>query len=264
MDITQIRHNWHEPAGFALNRPAGAGEYILLHFHNAVELYFHQEWHNAPSGTLVVFRPNTAHHFISRSPLLHDWIHLTGDVENEIATFGIRVDTMYVMPHPTQITECIARIESEIFAKNDYWQRYVQSVLEEMWIIIAREISGRTTQPVLQETASRLRELRAEMILHPERHWTNEMMAQQLNISVSRLYPLYRRQFSISPGQDLILMRIEKAKNMLMQGMSVAETAEQLGYANVYHFIRQFKQITGITPGKATRKTTIEPFKHEE
>lgn len=59
-------------------------------------------------------------------------------------------------------------------------------------------------------------------------------------------------------------MRIEKAKNMLMQGMSVAETAEQLGYTNVYHFIRQFKQITGITPGKAARKTMIEPIKREE
>jgi len=75
-------------------------------------------------------------------------------------------------------------------------------------------------------------------------------MARRLGVSVSRLYPLYRRLFSISPGKDLILMRVEKAKNMLLQGESVSRTAEAMGYANIYHFIRQFKQITGSSPGK--------------
>ena len=88
------------------------------------------------------------------------------------------------------------------------------------------------------------------MIQHPERAWTNEMMAKRVNISVSRLYPLYRRMFSISPGRDLILMRIEKAKNMLSQGVSVAQVSELLGYGSTFHFIRQFKQETGVTPGR--------------
>lgn len=250
MELRNVRHNWHEPAGFSLNRPHGAGEYIFLHFHTAVELCFDGRWRSAPAGTLVMFGPDTPHGFVSRGPLLHDWMHLAGDVRGAMADFGVDVDEVIVTAQGLQITERIARLESEFFARSAHWERYVQAVLDELWILIAREKSGEMAQPVMQETAARLRQLRAEMILHPERPWTNEMMARRLNISVSRLYPLYRRLFSISPGQDLILMRVEKAKNMLMQGVPVSQAAEQLGYSSTYHFIRQFRQCTGTTPGR--------------
>ena len=250
MEIVRIRHNWHERAGFSLDRMDGAGEYVLIHFHNAVELFFNGDWHNAPAGTLIVFAPDTPHRFVSRAPLLHDWIHLTGDVGAALARFGLQPDTMYQIANRTQITQCVAQLESEFFAHHAHWESFVCALLDQLFIIIVRELTGQAPQPVMQETASDLRELRASMIRHPELPWTNEMMAKSLNISVSRLYPLYRRLFSISPGQDLILMRVEKAKNMLSQGMSVSRTAELLGYSSTYHFIRQFKQVTGLTPGK--------------
>lgn len=250
MQIQRIRHNWHENAGFTLNRLGGAGEYVLIHFQNAVELFFDDQWHDAPAGTLIVFAPHTPHRIISRTPLLHDWIHITGDVAAEMARFGLLPDTMYLIANRTQITQRVAQLESEFFAHHAHWEAFAQSLLDQILIIVARELAGQAPQPVLQETASQLRELRAEMILHPERPWTNERMAKRLNISVSRLYPLYRRLFSISPGQDLILMRVEKAKNMLAQGVAVSRTAELLGYSSTYHFIRQFKQVTGVTPGK--------------
>ena len=149
-----------------------------------------------------------------------------------------------------QITARIARLEAEFFARNTHWELCAESLLQELWITIARQAAGVAAQPVVQETAGHLRELRAEMMQHPEWPWTNEMMAKHVNISVSRLYPLYRRLFSISPGRDLILMRVEKAKNMLSQGVSVAQATELLGYGSSFHFIRQFKQETGVTPGK--------------
>ena len=251
MELRNVRHNWHEAAGFSLNRPEGTGEYILLHFHTAVELSFGgRQQYCAPAGTLVVFGPDTPHGFISHGPLLHDWMHLTGDVRGELAAFGVPVDEPVTIAQGRPVTERIARLESEFFARGLYWERCVRAVLDELWILIAREMGGETERPVAAETAALLRALRAEMILHPERPWTNEMMARQLNISVSRLYPLYRRMFSISPGQDLILMRVEKAKNMLRQGLSVSQIAEQLGYSSTCHFIRQFKQCAGVTPGQ--------------
>ena len=254
MELRNVRHNWHEPAGFRLNRPHGAGEYIFLHFHTPVDLFFDDRRQSAPSGTLAVFGPDTPHGFFSRGPLLHDWMHLAGDVEGPMAEFGVKADELMFIAQGLRITERIARLEAEFLARGMHWERYIQATLDELWILIAREKRGETAQPVMRETAARLRQLRAEMILHPEKPWTNEDMTKWLNVSVSRLYPLYRRLFSISPGQDLILMRVEKAKNMLMQGIPVSQVAELLGYSSTFHFIRQFRQHTGVTPGQWGRK----------
>ena len=81
-----------------------------------------------------------------------------------------------------------------------------------------------------------------------------QKIAAELNLSPSRLHALYKAAFDIAPRQDVILMRVEKAKALLWQNNSVTETAAQLGYASVYHFIRQFRQTTGVSPKQYVRQ----------
>lgn len=250
MDILRIRHSWPEPENFTLNRPKGAKEYVLIHFHNAVEITLDGVCHHTAPGALIIFSPHKPHSFHSRDPLLHDWIHLTGNVADEIGVFGLSPDTLYQPGCNSRITDLIARLEAEFFARRSFCQELTHSLLCELWVLLIRDLSGDVPDPISHKMADQLRTLRAEMLLHPEAEWSNDQMARRLGVSVSRLYPLYRRLFSISPGKDLILMRVEKAKNMLLQGESVAHTAEAMGYTNIYHFIRQFKQITGSSPGK--------------
>ena len=48
---------------------------------------------------------------------------------------------------------------------------------------------------------------------------------------------------------DLIQARIDAAKSALVgSDISVARLAERLGYANVTHFSRQYRQKTGVSP----------------
>ena len=250
MRLERIRHSWRENAGMKLERPEGSGDFVLLHFLTPVSIWFDDQTVKADAGSLIVFSPDMGHGFYSPGTLLHDWMHLTGDVAAALEEVGLKTDTLYQMAQSLQITERVARLEAEFFARNSHWEECIDALLNELWITIARQAAGEIAQLVLRETAGHLRALRAELIQHPEWAWTNEMMARRVNISVSRLYPLYRRLFSISPGRDLILMRIEKAKNMLAQGISVANVSEMLGYGSTFHFIRQFKQETGVTPGQ--------------
>ncbi|MDD6882911.1 MAG: AraC family transcriptional regulator [Eubacteriales bacterium] len=250
MEIQSIRHSWPERAGFTLRRKQGAEEYVLLHFHTPVELYFGHQTHIVAGGTVIVFAPHTPHEFFSPGPLLHDWMHIVGNFDAEMSRFGLAPDTLYSCGCGQRISEIVSLMEGEFFAQRDFWQDMIQARLRELLILLRRDLLGSLPPPVPLETAEKLRALRGEMLMHPERPWTSDSMARRINLSASRLYPLYRRIFSVSPNRDLILMRIEKARNMLRQGESVSRVAEQMGYASPQHFVRQFKQITGISPGQ--------------
>jgi len=247
--ITRIRHRWAEKDGFTLDRPKGAGEYILLHFLTPVELHFSQKTFHLLPGALIVFSPDCPHRFVAKGALLHDWLHITGDVEGLMNQYGLKVNTLYTPELTATISEIVAFLESEYFAQRPFCSELHAAKLTELFIRIAHSISD--TQPKLNirdETAERLRDIRMRILSDPWKQWTIAELASYANISQSRLHALYKNIFGISPKHDLILMRIEKAKQLLTHGETVTEAADQLGYSSVFHFIRQFRQFTGTTP----------------
>ena len=76
-------------------------------------------------------------------------------------------------------------------------------------------------------------------------------MANAVGLSRSRFSVAYKEVFGISPQKDHIRAKISKASYLLSIGtLSLQEISEMCGYSNIYHFIRQFRSATGITPGK--------------
>ena len=80
---------------------------------------------------------------------------------------------------------------------------------------------------------------------------TVKFMADGVGLSESRFFSVYKSFFGISPMDDLINARIDLAKNLLSgSDKKIYAIAQELGYAEVTHFIRQFKKRTGISPSK--------------
>ena len=246
---TRIRHRWAEKDGFTLERPQGASENILLHFLTPVDLTYAGRTVPVQPGSLIMFSAGYAHSFTAKGALLHDWLHITGDVSEMMNRYGLKVNTLYKPDMASAISEMIAFLELEFFAQRPFWPQLCDAKLSELFIRTAHSLAD--TQPkinIRDETVEHLRELRTRILSDPWRSWTIAELAQRANISQSRLHAVYKTVFGISPKHDLILMRIEKAKQILLRGESVSSAAEQLGYSSVYHFIRQFRQFTGTTP----------------
>ncbi len=66
---------------------------------------------------------------------------------------------------------------------------------------------------------------------------------------------LFRQYYDIPPMKYFSRLRIEQAKHYLSEGIPIKAIAENLGYANVHHFTRLFKRVTGLPPAtyRATR-----------
>ncbi len=62
----------------------------------------------------------------------------------------------------------------------------------------------------------------------------------------------------ISPINYIQQLRIKKAKEMLKSDYSkISLIAETVGYSNIYHFSKTFKQITGYSPTEYDKKSNL-------
>lgn len=87
---------------------------------------------------------------------------------------------------------------------------------------------------------------------------SNEVLARECNISEVYFRKLFIKNYGISPRQYIINTRIEKAKQLLADGiLKINEVAEQCGFTNPYHFCRLFKERTGMTCTEYMRNNKI-------
>lgn len=87
---------------------------------------------------------------------------------------------------------------------------------------------------------------------------TNEELAKKCNISEVYFRKLFTKQYGDSPKKHIINLRINKAKQLLTEGvLQISAVAEECGFSNPYHFCRLFKQRTGLTPSGYMKQNKI-------
>ncbi len=82
-----------------------------------------------------------------------------------------------------------------------------------------------------------------------------EDFAKRSFISVSYIKTLFLRYAGISPKTYYNNLRIEEAKKLLLQGMTVSSIADKMNFSSPNHFIRFFKNVTGTTPFQYKKST---------
>jgi transcriptional regulator GlxA family with amidase domain len=76
-------------------------------------------------------------------------------------------------------------------------------------------------------------------------------LAQSVGLSSSRLTHLFTHQYGMPPAKYLRTLRLQKASMLLETTLlSIKEIAGQVGYYDGYHFARDFKRATGLTPSE--------------
>ncbi|WP_201007685.1 response regulator [Paenibacillus glycanilyticus] len=83
---------------------------------------------------------------------------------------------------------------------------------------------------------------------HMDRTISLADLAQQVNLSSSYFANLFKKVTGQTVHQYMTLQKIERAKELLLQGMQVQETAKALAYEDPAYFSEVFKKNVGTTP----------------
>lgn len=76
------------------------------------------------------------------------------------------------------------------------------------------------------------------------------VLAKRLSVSEGYLSSQFKHHTGLTLRSYLLDRKINSAKKLLQQGVSVTDTCYLSGFNDYANFIRSFKQVVGISPGK--------------
>ncbi|WP_343247572.1 AraC family transcriptional regulator [Diplocloster hominis] len=131
----------------------------------------------------------------------------------------------------------------------------LKTSLEQLFIQIYRRQDGIGTRErrigsnALQNHAIIAQQVQTYIRDHYAQKLTLEILAAQVNISVSQLKRTYKDQTGSSVIAYLTKIRIKEAKRLIRESNhNFTQIAELTGYDNIYYFSRRFKEETQMTP----------------
>jgi len=75
-----------------------------------------------------------------------------------------------------------------------------------------------------------------------------EELCETVQVSPSYLISIFREVAGKPPISYLIDIRLNKARELLKDGYTVTETAQKVGFSDVFYFSKCFKKKEGISP----------------
>lgn len=248
MDVINIRYNWPLAAGETVTYAEGSKEFVCMQFRRPVCIRIGDTLYQAGPNAFTVIAPDTPYAIFSEEQSAYDWVHVIGEVPQSMHIYSLKPNEIYELFDSRHSTSIFEELEFNYYLKPYYWWRFSSLKLEELFMDVSRNVGYDRYANEDDRIFFKLQTIREEMMTYPERDWSAEMLSALLHVSASRVYPLYKKVFNITPHNDLIMMRIGKAKQMLANNVSIAQIANDCGYRNFNHFCRQFKQVTGQTP----------------
>jgi AraC-like DNA-binding protein len=86
--------------------------------------------------------------------------------------------------------------------------------------------------------------------LDHRQHRSVQYYAEKQNLTPRHFADIIKQESGYTPMEWINMVTINQAKNLLMNGHNISETARQLGFDYPHHFTRLFKNYVGITPSE--------------
>lgn len=254
MKLHALGIDYHHGNDFAIERPDGSGDNLLVIFKTHAKL--------RAGDTFVTVSPDTAIVYSKKQPqyycacgdeFINHWVHF--DIEDDEAFFRriqLPFDTVVQISDIAAVENMLLQLNLEAVSEGKNKNECTDLLLR----LIMAKLGGRNED--LRRNSvhyDELRALRAEIYRNPAKCRSIAEFAAMVSLSSSHFQALYKSEFGVSCYEDVLRARLDMAKYYLKNTfLPVNRIAELCGYENDVHFIRQFKARTGVTAGEYRKR----------
>ena len=243
------------PRGFRMSRPKGLEHWVVLIVRTRGEFQIGEERFSVTPPQAILIAPGTPYSYENpEGEYLDDWLHFEADEPLEARLAAMR-NRPFPIGEAGLFTVCIQQLIWELsYGEEPYASANRDALAGVLLNRLCAAWEKRGAFGKNHPLEDRLRLLRLELESSVERRHDAASHARELGLSASHFQYLYRTLFGVPFRQDVIRMRVERAKSLLAtRSLPLSRIAELCGYANEVHFYRQFRRATGMRPGAYRR-----------
>lgn len=254
MKIVFVNTNDKRSADFSFNDTTGKITYLFVLFKSSAMVLIDGAFSPVNSGDGMLFAKHTqiCYYATNGEAFNHDYMFF--DTENAIEEMIISEIPKNQILHfssPKTLNRMLSLLKNELFHTNSHHKNEVLTSISQAFLYKVNDTIIRNSFGLNTTKHQAFLQLRADIYKTPQNDWSIEKICQKMFLSRSYMQHTYKKLFEVSCTEDIINARISRAKSMLLgTNFSVNQIAEECGYKNLTHFIRQFKDKVGISPNK--------------
>lgn len=262
INIGAIGYNYTHEEDFRMDRPEGAGAYLFLLVKSNAIFYINGKRNLVKKNSYVLLQPKTPCLYQGANENYEDdwfFFNMTDEEKSELLEKGLVFDTPVFLGNIEEISSLIHQISYNHFSADIYHEEIKILLTSVLFLKTAQQAKLKIIQSpdVLASKNDKLTYLRTRLFEEPALFSGIDEMAAYMNLSRSGFQHLYSHTFGVSVIHDVIKGRIEKAKSLLSRtNFSITEISTKCGYKSEFHFMRQFKKETGLTPTEFRRSSS--------
>ena len=250
--LSVLRAGWRRAAPAEEVRRAGCpGQDLLYCRHGRGWIEREGRWWQVEAERLAWMCNECSHAHGSSADAPWDlyWLRFDGPGLAQLkAQLGVEVDPIFPLAAPL-VERWFGRLFTELEARKPGREIALLGLLGELLALLLAARQPGDDHGALLTAPEGLRKAIEQMRIYPHQDWPAVKLAQLAGMSVAHFNRGFRRHFATSPRQWVIAERIHAAQRLLTEtDQPVGQVAVATGYGDIFHFSRDFRRRTGLSP----------------
>lgn len=234
----------------SIERPQGeGGDCLLMIFHSPFQVGQAPCQRIEQGGHAVFWNRGEAQYYGNPSMRWsHSWIHCDGpDVTETLRDSGVVCGQPIPLGDPARVERYLQNIYEDVTGSLELDPQILRNTL----VNLIREAARSGGRPQNVPTPEVLLRARQTIETRYDERLELKTLAHEAHLSVPHFCSQFRHHFGVSPIAYLIQRRLEAAATLLRcTSLDVGEVGQRVGYSDIYHFSKLFKQHFAVPPSR--------------